>query len=91
MRTFEVRVKDTGLDKTTSWLDTYVVDITVQNVGVALPLTYNPGLQLPEKRTQETPAVRAFLFSIAKVEFGTHRGETGQAAITQLSFQFVPR
>ena len=83
-------MKDTSSDKTT-WLDTYVVDIVVQHVGVALPLTHDPELQLPEKRTQETPAVRAFLFSIVKVEFGTHRGESGQAAITQLSFQFVPR
>ncbi|KAK2463228.1 hypothetical protein APHAL10511_004883 [Amanita phalloides] len=90
LRTFEVRIKDTGLDKTTSWLDAYVVDIIVQNVGVAFPLTYSPDLQIPEKRSLETEAVRAFLFSTVKVEFGTHRGETGQVVVTDLSFQFVP-
>ena len=90
LKTFEVGLKDTSSEQTASWLDTYVIDIVVQNFGVAIPLTYNHDLQLPE-RTQDAVAVRAFLFSVAKIEFGAHRGETGQAAITNLSFQFVPR
>ncbi|KAF8630636.1 hypothetical protein AX15_002787 [Amanita polypyramis BW_CC] len=90
LRTFEIHTSDTSFEKT-AWLDVYTVDIIVQNIGVAFPLTHDSDVQIPEKRMQDTTAVRAFLFSIAKIGFGTHRGETGQAVVTNLSFQFVRR
>ncbi|KIL66260.1 hypothetical protein M378DRAFT_192008 [Amanita muscaria Koide BX008] len=91
LKTFGVGSKDPGPEQTPSWLDTHVIDIVLQHVGVAIPLTRDHDLQLPEKRGQDNASVPAFLFSIVKVEFGAHRGETGQVAVTNLSFQFVPR
>ncbi|KAF8633289.1 hypothetical protein AX17_004464 [Amanita inopinata Kibby_2008] len=91
LKTFEIRVRDVRSDEVPSWLDSCVIDITVQHVGVAFPLTHDHDLEMPELRVHDTAAIRAFLFSIAKIDFGSHRGETGQVTMTNLSFQFVPR
>lgn len=74
-----------------SWLDKYIINVVVNNVGVAFPLTIEDGLQspLPDK-TSEGP-VRAFLFSIKSITFGAHMGESGQASMKGFSFQFVSR
>lgn len=91
LRTFEVPVHDTPARQESSWLRQYTLDLSVRNVGVAFPLSHDQDLQLPQTGSYDSTAVRAFLFSIVSIKFGTQRGETGQAVMEGLSFQFVPR
>ncbi|KAF9465079.1 hypothetical protein BDZ94DRAFT_1351083 [Collybia nuda] len=91
LKTFEGGTRDTYIKAKASWLDTYAINVSTRNVGVAFPLTHDQDLELPQIGSRDSTAVRAFLFSIKLVEFGTHRGETGQATMKGLSFQFVPR
>ncbi|KAF9268932.1 hypothetical protein L218DRAFT_892586 [Marasmius fiardii PR-910] len=65
------------------WLNQYVIEFFIHSVGVAFPLTYDHDNSFGER------AVKAFLFSIKNISFETHRGETGQAKMKGLSFQFV--
>lgn len=84
--TFDVKVGDVQLEETTDWLHAYVVNVVIQDVGVAFPLS-NDDL----RRQGSSGAVRAFLFSIRSIAFRTTRGETGEAVMQRLCFQFVPR
>ncbi|PFH51536.1 hypothetical protein AMATHDRAFT_74889 [Amanita thiersii Skay4041] len=91
LKTFDVRLPDVHSEETTSWLDSYVIDIIVQHVGVAFPLAHDEDSELSGSKIQDTTSVRAFLFSVSKIEFGSHRGETSQITMRDFSFQFVPR
>ncbi|KAJ3517254.1 hypothetical protein NLJ89_g626 [Agrocybe chaxingu] len=88
LQTFDVNINDAQFQKT-SWINDLVVSVSVRNIGVAFPLSHDEELQLPRTRNRESVAVRAFLFSIKSIEFESHRGETGQAMMKRLSFQFV--
>lgn len=84
--TFDVKVRDVQLEETSDWLHAYVINVVIQNVGVAFPLS-NDDL----RRQGSSGAVKAFLFSIRSIAFRTTRGETGEAVMQRLCFQFVPR
>ncbi|KAK1218471.1 Macrophage colony-stimulating factor 1 receptor [Marasmius sp. AFHP31] len=88
LKTFEVappRDQQPEMERTlTSWLNQYVVEFSIRSVGVAFPLAH---IYDGEKERE----VKAFLFSIKSINFGTHRGETGQAIMKSLSFQFISR
>ncbi|CAA7261639.1 unnamed protein product [Cyclocybe aegerita] len=88
LQTFDVNINDAQFQKS-SWINDLVVSVSVRNIGVAFPLSHDEELQLPRTRSKESVAVRAFLFSIKSIEFESHRGETGQAMMKRLSFQFV--
>ncbi|KAJ7579122.1 hypothetical protein C8J56DRAFT_337033 [Mycena floridula] len=89
LKTFETKIKTTETDDPTSWLNHYVIDLSIHNIGVAFPLTLSQDLQLPKSGSQDCEAVRAFLFSIKSLQFSTQRGETGEATMSDFSFQFV--
>ncbi|OBZ68137.1 hypothetical protein A0H81_11867 [Grifola frondosa] len=90
MRSLDVKIGETQVAEA-SWLDMYTFSLAIRNIGVAFPLTLNQNLQMPRSTSQDTAAVRAFLFSIKSLEFGTEQGESGQAAMKGFSFQFVSR
>lgn len=91
LRSFEIKVKDVEPEDRPTWLIDYIIDLTVENIGVAFPLTLDQGLELPQTGSHDSTPVRAFLFSIRSLVFGTQRGETGQAIMKGFSFQFVSR
>lgn len=91
LRSFEVKVKDAEPEENSTWLSDHTIDMTIGNIGVAFPLTLDQDLELPQTGSHDFIAVRAFLFSIKSLVFGTHRGETGQAVMKGFSFQFVSR
>ncbi|TFK75375.1 hypothetical protein BDN72DRAFT_832240 [Pluteus cervinus] len=91
LRTFEVRVKDIQADEDNSWLDDYTVNVSIQNVGVAFPLTLDKELGVLGATRADTDSVRAFLFSIKSIGFSSQRGESGQAVMKDFAFQFVPQ
>ena len=74
-----------------SWLELYTTSLVIQNIGVAFPLTLARDLQMSRSGSHEENAVRAFLFSIRALKFGTQLGENGQASMSDFSFQFVSR
>ncbi|KDR75835.1 hypothetical protein GALMADRAFT_156774 [Galerina marginata CBS 339.88] len=90
LETFDVNVGDVQLEET-SWINELTVNISIRSIGVAFPLTHDDELVLPQVKGQELPPVPAFLFSIKSIEFATNRGETGQAIMQRLSFQFISR
>ncbi|EMD37359.1 hypothetical protein CERSUDRAFT_114033 [Gelatoporia subvermispora B] len=75
----------------TAWFDRYSITMIVQDIGVAFPLTMNTGLQMPRSSGSDDTSVRAFLFAIKSLRFGTQRGESGQATMKGFSFQFISR
>ena len=91
LKTFEIGGWDAQTEPKSSWLNDYIIDVSTRNIGVAFPLTHNKDLEVPQAGSRDLTSVRAFLFSIRSIEFGTHRGETGQATMKNLSFQFVSR
>ncbi|KAJ6625576.1 hypothetical protein B0H10DRAFT_1782666 [Mycena sp. CBHHK59/15] len=91
LKTFEVAVQDVQVKEKSSWLKTYVINLSIYNIGVAFPLTHDQNLEIPQMGTRDSSAVRAFLFSIKSLRFGTQRGESGEAKMRDLSFQFVSR
>ena len=74
-----------------SLFEMYTISLSIKNIGVAFPLTLARDLQMPRTGSHDDSAVRAFLFSIKTLEFGTQLGENGQASMTGFSFQFVSR
>ncbi|KAG6903050.1 hypothetical protein C0995_007483 [Termitomyces sp. Mi166 len=90
LQTLEVGVQDT-LPDTRPWLDSYIINVSTRNIGVAFPLTHDLDLQLPRTGSRDSTSVPAFLWSIKSIEFGTHRGQTGQAEMKLFSFQFISR
>ncbi|KAF7361830.1 hypothetical protein MVEN_00527500 [Mycena venus] len=91
LKTFEVPVEDIRAKEQSFWLQSSVVNLSIYNIGVAFPLTHDQNLELPQTGSQDSTAVRAFLFSIKSIKFGTQRGESGEAKMQGLSFQFVSR
>jgi hypothetical protein len=92
LKTFEVKTQDVDTDSAAApWLNKYTINISINHVGVAFPLTHSAQLELPHSGSQDSSAVRAFLFSIKSIEFGTQRGESGQVVMNGFSFQFVSR
>ena len=91
LKTFGVGNRDSQAHAKSTWLGDYIINVSTRNIGVAFPLTCDQDLELLQIGSRDSTAVRAFLFSIKFVEFGTHRGETGQATMQSLSFQFIPR
>jgi hypothetical protein len=73
-----------------SWLDKYIIKVSVKNIGVAFPLAVAEELQVPRQSKAES-SVRAFLFSIKSIAFDANRGESGEASMRGFSFQFVSR
>ncbi|KAJ6593973.1 hypothetical protein B0H19DRAFT_1365929 [Mycena capillaripes] len=91
LKTFEVAVEDVQVKDQSFWLQSYVIDLSIYNIGVAFPLTLDQNLEIPQTGSRDSTAVRAFLFSIKGIKFGTQRGESGEAKMQGLSFQFVSR
>ncbi|KDQ57525.1 hypothetical protein JAAARDRAFT_69639 [Jaapia argillacea MUCL 33604] len=89
MTTFDLKVRDKQLEPSSSWLHSYNVNFTMKNIGVAFPLALDQELGLPQPKSEDSNAVRAFLFSIKSFAFNTHRGESGAAVMKAFSFQFV--
>src|ERR1700691_4370530 len=81
MRSFEVKVNDADAKAKSTWLSEHTVDLFIRNIGVAFPLALDQNLELPQIGSHDSSAVRAFLFSIKSLVFGTQRGETGQAVM----------
>jgi hypothetical protein len=91
MRTFDLNVRPAGPQHGASWLDNRTIQLRVHHIGVAFPLALDTSLQLPQRGGRKDTPVKAFLFSIKSVDFTTQRGESGQASMQDLSFQFVTR
>ena len=90
MKSLDVK---TGEPKTSqkSLLEMYTASVVIQNIGVAFPLTLARDLQMSRVGSHDESAVKAFLFSIKTLKFGSQLGENGQASMTNFSFQFVSR
>ena len=91
LQTFDVKLPDERLSGKSLWLRKYQVTVAINSIGVAFPLSPYGLLELPHTGNRDAGAVRAFLFSIKSFAFGVNRGESGQATMLDLSFQFVPR
>ncbi|KAH7927135.1 hypothetical protein BV22DRAFT_1193843 [Leucogyrophana mollusca] len=89
LRTFEVNVNDARSEPHQSWLNEHTIDVTIENIGVAFPLTLDQDLELPRAGSRDAPSVRAFLFAVRHIKFGAQRGEAGQMVTRDFSFQFV--
>lgn len=87
MKTFEIKVPQVHSEQT-SWLSKYLINVAIKNLGVAFPITLDDDFKLSRHRTKDTP-VSAFLFSVSSIMFAINRGETGEAGMNCLSFQFV--
>ncbi len=88
LRTFDASVGESQLEKS-SWITDLIITVSVNNVGVAFPLTHSEELELSQSKDKQLVDMRAFLFSIRSIKFETHRGETGQADMQHLSLQFI--
>lgn len=91
MKSFDVKSGNTN-DEQKSWLGQYNIYLTMRHIGVAFPLAAFPDLQMSRSGSRDdTTTVRAFLFSIKSLDFGTEHGENGDATMKGFSFQFVSR
>ncbi|CAK5265757.1 unnamed protein product [Mycena citricolor] len=90
LKTFELEQQTTPQTEPDqpSWMKSYAITLSVQDVGVAFPLTNESSLEIPQTGSRDSHAVRAFLFSIRSIKFGTHGDESGEARMSELSFQF---
>ncbi|TBU47302.1 hypothetical protein BD309DRAFT_511415 [Dichomitus squalens] len=91
MKSLDVKIGEPKASSEESFLELYNISLTVRNVGVAFPLTLARDLQMPRSGSLDDSTVRAFLFSVKTIEFGTQLGRSGQASMTGFSFQFVSR
>ncbi|KAI6040347.1 hypothetical protein EDC04DRAFT_2894324 [Pisolithus marmoratus] len=91
LKTFEVQRRKPDLERDASWLSKHSITVTVESISVAFPLSFDQSLELPKSSDYDFSAVRAFLFSVRRIEFHTQRGEAGQMTTKELSFQFVNR
>ncbi|KAF5393264.1 hypothetical protein D9757_000624 [Collybiopsis confluens] len=92
IQTFELKTQEPAVpSRGMSWLSRYIIQFSLSSIGVAFPLAHDHDMELPPAGSHDSAAVRAFLFSIKSVKFGTQHGETGQASMDKLSFQFVSR
>lgn len=91
MRTFDVKTGDAQKREDGYWWDKYILSLHIHNFGIAFPLTLAQEVQLPRSGSMDDSSVRAFIFSIKSIIFGTNRGETGEVTLLGFSFQFVSR
>jgi len=89
LKTFDVHVGDIQLEHAS--VNNFIITVSIRSIGFAFPLIHDEELKVLHREQKDSVAVRAFLFSVKSIEFGTHRGETGQALIQYLSFQFISR
>lgn len=89
IRTFENKSTEDSPGDQMEWLQRMNIDIRIEDIGVAFPLSLNQELELPKTGSIDTTAVRAFLFSVASLSFSSHKGVTGTADMAGFSFQFV--
>lgn len=90
MRSLDVKIGE-DQQNDLSWFDEYTTALAIHNIGVAFPLAFDQTVQLPRSGSRDDSEVRAFLFSIRSLVFGTQRGESGQATMKGFAFQFVSR
>lgn len=90
MRSLDVKTGESQRNGV-SWFDKYTIALGIHNIGVAFPLAFDETVQLPRSGSRDDSEVRAFLFSIKSLVFGTQRGESGQATMKGFAFQFVSR
>ncbi|KAH9485425.1 Protein CSF1 [Psilocybe cubensis] len=90
LKTFDVNIGEVQTVNE-SWFQDMVIDISIQSVGIAFPLIYDEELTFAHIARKEINPIRAFLFSIQSIHFGIHRGDSGQAIMQHLSFQFISR
>ncbi|KAH8080285.1 hypothetical protein BXZ70DRAFT_901408 [Cristinia sonorae] len=90
MHTFDVKIGDPQAREEEDWWDKYILHLKINNFSIAFPLILTQDVQLPRSGSADEVAVRAFLFSIRSIVFGTHRGESGEVTMSGFSFQFVP-
>jgi hypothetical protein len=92
MKTFNISVRDPAAEASSrTWISRYIVNLSIQNVGAAFPLTLGQGLPALQSTNNGLIPVRAFLLSIKSLHFNTIRDEGGQAVMHGFSFQFVSR
>lgn len=91
MKSLDVKIGEPKASSDKSLLELYNISVLARNIGVAFPLTLTRDFRLPRSGSHDDSAVRAFLFSIKTIEFGTQLGENGQASMAGFSFQFVSR
>ncbi|KAG1858104.1 hypothetical protein F4604DRAFT_1684988 [Suillus subluteus] len=91
LKTFDVRTSETTRDQKPSWFSKHTIDVVIQKIGVAFPLSLEQTLELPRTSSRDGPSVRAFLFAVRRIKFSAQRGEAGEMSTKDLSFLFVPR
>ncbi|KAH9858939.1 hypothetical protein C2E23DRAFT_880346 [Lenzites betulinus] len=90
MRTLDVKIGEQAASEK-SLLELYTISLAISNIGVAFPLSLARDLQMPRSGSHDDASVRAFLFSIKSLKFGSNLGENGQASMSNFAFQFVSR
>lgn len=90
MRTLDIKIGEQSASQK-SLLELYTIAVVINNIGVAFPLSLARDLQMPRSGSHDDSAVRAFLFSIKSLTFGSQLGENGQASVANFAFQFVSR
>jgi hypothetical protein len=91
IRTFDPKSSLSELGTTSAWYHDYHLQLGIKNIGVAFPLALLEDTSQLEQGARGSSSVRAFLFSIKSLAFGTQRGETGRIALKAFAFQFVSR
>jgi hypothetical protein len=91
LQTFDVKLPDEESATKSLSLKQYDITVTINNIGVAFPLSHHGQLKLPLTGTMDRTVVRAFLISIKSLAFGVSCGQTGEATMTYFSFQFIPK
>jgi hypothetical protein len=89
LKTFEIKSHDAPAERA-PWFSGYFISVIIKDLGIAFPISLEHGVQPLRYRPQEA-ALSAFLFSISSITFGVNRGETGEAVVKNLSFQFISR
>lgn len=88
MDTFNVNPRAFSQSHRSSFLEKHVIHLSVSNFGAAVLL--NAEIDNYEGSPQSQPG-KAFLLAMESLNFKTHREETGQATLKNLSCQFVPQ
>ncbi|KAG6900261.1 hypothetical protein C0993_000714 [Termitomyces sp. T159_Od127] len=99
--------KSPKMQRATSGRPSFQIQGELTHIGIALQVmhgtwlsweahdltayTNSANLQLPRTGSRDSTSVPAFLWSIKSIEFGTHRGQSGQAEMKLFSFQFISR
>ena len=91
LKTFDMGTSEVIRDQNPSWLSERTINVVIEKIGVAFPLSLEQTLELPRTGSRDVPSVRAFLFAVRRIKFSAQRGEAGEMSTKDLSFQFVPR